>query len=317
MKKRLIDLTFIVSFLMLIFGPYLSLNNESISVINLIFKPSSTLFLINIIVFILVHIFLFFIPFIKSIYRCSSIVSLFSLVINIFFPFIVSYYLEVDTFYLKEGYYLLILLLVSFCLFHIKDISPFVSFSIKDMTEIGIFIAMAIVLDSSFLKFKPVPNGGSVSFAMVPLFLLVMRKGALKGFISLSLVYATINCFRDGWGLYTFPFDYFFAFGSLALVGLFKKKIITKDYRITKASTVNLLLSIILALSLRIISHTISGMMFYGLSLFESFIYQLSYMLPSSIICLISMVVFYKPLLVLEKRFPSSKEEKKSDLKLI
>src|SRR5690625_1824206 len=56
---------------------------------------------------------------------------------------------------------------------------------LRMLIEIAILTALAIVLDNiPFLKFSLWPNGGSVSFAMVPVFIVAFRWGLGGGLIS-------------------------------------------------------------------------------------------------------------------------------------
>src|SRR5690625_7322397 len=90
---------------------------------------------------------------------------------------------------------------------------------LRMLIEIAILTALAIVLDNiPFLKFLLWPNGGSVSFAMVPVFMVAFRWGLGGGLISvllfglLQLVFgATIL------QLYQAFIDFFFAFTIFSL----------------------------------------------------------------------------------------------------
>jgi len=45
-------------------------------------------------------------------------------------------------------------------------------FVVRDIVEIAMLVAIAVVLDLDFLKFTVFPAGGSVGLTMVPLFIL-------------------------------------------------------------------------------------------------------------------------------------------------
>lgn len=176
-------------------------------------------------------------------------------------------------------------------------------FSISDIVETAMFIGLAMVLDLPFLKFKIGANGGSISLVMVPLLILSLRKGFAKGFIACGIVYGIINFVMDEYSPLTLPLDYFLAFGSLAIIGLFKKQILNNKNRLTIRGVIFLISSIAISLVFRIFFHTLSGMFNYGLNFVGSLVYQLLYLIPSAIVCIIAMLILYKPLLSIEKRF--------------
>ena len=136
--------------------------------------------------------------------------------------------------------------------------------SIRDIAEIGIFVSFAFVLDLPLFKIKIVANGGSISLIMLPLILLSLRKGFFKGFIGAGIVFGLVSCFLDGYGLITYPLDYLLGFGSLAVVGLFRRFIIAKE----KLNWMNygvLFLATLLAMSMRTFASTLSGIFIYEL----------------------------------------------------
>lgn len=179
------------------------------------------------------------------------------------------------------------------------------SFSIKDIAEIALYIGAAVLLDS-FLKIRIMGNGGSISIAMVPLFLLALRKGFVKGFIGCGLIYGAINCMIDGYGLMFYPLDYLMAFGSLAIVGLFRPLIINKERRLTIKGVIFLILALVLSCVSRLYFATVSGVKMWGMPTYlESLIYNLTYLLPSIGIDIALLVALYKPLLSIEKKFAS------------
>jgi len=111
-------------------------------------------------------------------------------------------------------------------------------FVVRDIVEIAMLVAIAVVLDLDFLKFTVFPAGGSVGLTMVPLFILAFRHGVVKSFFGIGIVYSLITCMLDGHGWACFPFDYVLAYGSICLAGFFKPLIFKaelkekKDYAI-------------------------------------------------------------------------------------
>ena len=98
--------------------------------------------------------------------------------------------------------------------------SSFFKFSVRDIAEIGVLCALAIVLDR-FVKIPIGATGGSINIAAVPLFIIAFRHGWFKGLIGAGVVFSLATCLLDGYGFQYFLFDYFIAFGSIAIGGLF------------------------------------------------------------------------------------------------
>lgn len=167
--------------------------------------------------------------------------------------------------------------------------------SIRDIAEIGIFVSFAFVLDLPIFKVKVVANGGSISLIMLPLILLALRKGFFKGFIGAGIVFGLMSCFFDGYGFITYPLDYLLGFGSLAVVGLFRKFIIGKE-KLTYWNYIILFLVTLLAMSLRTMASTISGILIYQLDFVGSLVYQLTYMGPSFAAVMVVLLILLYPL---------------------
>lgn len=175
------------------------------------------------------------------------------------------------------------------------------SLTVKDMVEIALFVSIALILDMPLLKIKVGQNGGSISLTMVPLVVLCVRKGFVKGFIGSGLIFAILNCVIDPYGLIYFPFDYFFAFGALAIVGLFSKYILNNKEK--WLGLVVLIGTFTLAVAVRTMSHTISGLIwFQPITFVESLVYQLNYLVASWGGCLAILILLYPALLALQKR---------------
>ena len=167
--------------------------------------------------------------------------------------------------------------------------------SIRDIAEIGIFVSFAFVLDLPLFKIKVVANGGSISLIMLPLILLSLRKGFFKGFIGAGIVFGLVSCFIDGYGLITYPLDYLLGFGSLAVVGLFRRFIIGKE-KLHWTNYLFLFLATLLAMTLRTFASTLSGIFIYGLDFVSSLVYQLTYMGPSFGVVMAILLILLYPL---------------------
>ena len=173
------------------------------------------------------------------------------------------------------------------------------------LCECGVMIALATVL--SFLEIQLGANGGSINFTMLPLLILAYRHGAIWG-ISSGLVFGFIKCLIGGgigWGLPSVLLDYVLAYGAVGLAGLFKGK----SWAIELSSFIGCLA--------RYIIHFISGVTIYLITVPTevswfgeianpvtfSVLYNLVYMLPSSIVCIVLMTLLRPVLKRMEKMF--------------
>ena len=156
------------------------------------------------------------------------------------------------------------------------------TFSIRDITEIGILCALAIILDT-FVKVPVGENGGSINIAMVPLFLIALHKGWFKGLIAGGIVFGLLSCLIDGYGFVTYPLDYLVAYGGVAVVGVMRNLIIKE--KIDGKSYLFYILAILVAFVIRLIGATIDGIILWETPFVDSLIYNLTYLIPSFAIC--------------------------------
>lgn len=197
-----------------------------------------------------------------------------------------------------NGFFLIVLAFI-----YLRHIFTTVNVTVKDIAEMASLVGLALVLDLAIFKLKVVPNGGSISLAMFPLFVLALRKGPLKGVIACGIVYGFINCLIDGYGLITYPLDYLLGFGSIALAGFFKPFVFNKEGKITVQSCLFLVLAVFVGCFGRFVASTISGILVYQTNFVESMWYQLSYIGPSSAIVLVALFLLYKPLIVINSKY--------------
>ena len=168
--------------------------------------------------------------------------------------------------------------------------------------EVAILTALALLLDIiPFLKFKIWPAGGSISLAMIPVFILAFRwglkggllSGFLWGILQIAVGDAYILNFWQG------LIEYGLAFTVLGFAGLFSQPV-QQAVRNKKAKSTFLYvtLGVLVGGSLRFIGHFLAGFIFFADSAPEgqpawlySFIYNCTYMIPAMIICMI--VIFF------------------------
>ncbi|MGB9858144.1 MAG: energy-coupled thiamine transporter ThiT [Dictyoglomaceae bacterium] len=99
--------------------------------------------------------------------------------------------------------------------------------AIQMLTEGGLSIALALLL--WYLKIGEMPQGGSISLQMLPLFIFTLRWGILSGFF-VGLVYGLVHSLQDLYVVHWFQYilDYPIAFSLISLAGLVKNLKISK-----------------------------------------------------------------------------------------
>lgn len=168
------------------------------------------------------------------------------------------------------------------------------------MIEIAVFAAIAVLLDNLVL-FK-MPQGGSVSLAMLPIVLIALRWGMLQGMLTgllvglLQIVFGpTIFSPLQGF------IDYFLAFTVVGLAGIVRSQVLQSS--INKKSTA-MLLWILLGTTfggvLRFVAHTAAGVAFFSSyagdknKYLYSIVYNSSYMIPAIILTAIVVYLLFK-----------------------
>ncbi len=164
-------------------------------------------------------------------------------------------------------------------------------FNTKELTLGAMSIALSFVL--SVMKIKIGANGGSITFfSMLPIILFAYYFGTIKG-LFIGVIYGLLQFIESPYVLNVASFflDYIFAFASICLAPLFKK--------IIKNETLSLFIGIVLIFVVRFISHTLSGLFYYPDVAFldalsASAIYNVLYVFPDMIICLIGAIILSK-----------------------
>lgn len=171
------------------------------------------------------------------------------------------------------------------------------------MIEVAIFAAMALLLDvMPFLKFTIWPQGGSVSFAMIPIFIVAFRWGLKGGLVSGFLLGVMQIAFGP---IILTPvqgfLDYIAAFTLIGMAGIFAKPVqnTVKEGK-SKISFFYIMSGVFIGSVLRFLAHLIAGIVFFGHYAPEgqpvwlySLLYSGSYMLPSFIICTIVVYLLF------------------------
>ncbi|HEM4291593.1 TPA: energy-coupled thiamine transporter ThiT [Streptococcus suis] len=166
------------------------------------------------------------------------------------------------------------------------------------LAEVAIFSAIALVFDK--IPLFTMPQGGSVSLVMLPILLLALRHGLGVGVLTGGIV-GTIQLFYGGYFLNVFQvfLDYALSYAGIGLAGLVAPTLSKqKDLK-------NIILIITLASflggSIRLLATFLSGIIFYadyatpGMPVwFYSFTYNISYILPSTAIASILLILLYR-----------------------
>lgn len=158
----------------------------------------------------------------------------------------------------------------------------------RKLTECGIAVAMAAVL--SFVTVWKMPQGGSVSLVMVPLFIAAYRHGALWG-TACGAVYGLLALMLDGVVYHPLSvlLDYVLAFGLLGIAGLFGKGLR------------GIVLGTVSGTAGRFASSVLSGWLLFAEyapegqnPLVYSLVYQATYLVPEMILSILALLLLYK-----------------------
>lgn len=181
-----------------------------------------------------------------------------------------------------------------------------ISITVQDITETGILIGLALALN--FVKFVQLgETGGSINFQILPLFILALRKGPLKGFIGAGIAYGLISCLTDGYGIATFPFDYLIGMGSTCILGFFSPFIFGENQTTYNfKGELFLFVGALVATFFRFVGGCASSMIIYGYTLVPAMAYNALYISISGLIAIVLIMAIYGPFIKINKRFPSS-----------
>ncbi len=168
---------------------------------------------------------------------------------------------------------------------------------VRALCEGALFVALAQVL--GYLKLYELPNGGSVTFAMLPIFIYCVRWGFGPGMLA-SFVFSCLQFMFDGGFAISWVSiigDYILAYTALGLAGLFHGK------------RGGLFIGSVVGAFGRFLVNYIVGATvwaeympetFFNMTMttpwFYSFLYNASYIFISLALCLVVEAIVYKPL---------------------
>ncbi len=157
----------------------------------------------------------------------------------------------------------------------------------KTVAFAALSIALSFIL--SCFRLYRMPQGGSVTpGSMLPLMLFSASFGVGPG-LAAGVVYGFLQYLQGGdfLNVWQFLLDYLLAFGALGLAGLARK--LPKSWGIYCA--------IIIAALARAISATLAGYMFWGSALWPSLVYNGTYLIPDTLICIVLAFLIAKPVM--------------------
>lgn len=176
--------------------------------------------------------------------------------------------------------------------------------SILFLVEIAMFAALGAVLSLPFLTIPLWVQGGSIAFAMVPIFFMAYRWG-LKGGLTTGLLVGIFNSLINPFIVHPVQYvmDYPLAYTVVGVAGIFAKpalKAVREGH--AKSFTIYIILGTLVGSSLRFMSHFIGGIVFFSSFAPEgtpvwlySLTYNIGYMLPSFIISAVILnIILYK-----------------------
>jgi thiamine transporter len=163
------------------------------------------------------------------------------------------------------------------------------------LVEIALTIALSAVLSLAAARLPINIAGGTISFAMLPILVLALRRGVLAGAIAglgFGLIDYLIEPFFVAYAQVVL--DYGVAFAALGLAGLGSNAYKNALKVSSKAAFLTALPFIILGAAGRFVAAWLSGVIFFGANApsgqpvwLYSIVYNLSYLLPSLVICVI------------------------------
>ncbi|MBN2540484.1 MAG: energy-coupled thiamine transporter ThiT [Bacilli bacterium] len=177
---------------------------------------------------------------------------------------------------------------------------------INTIAEMAILVGVALVLDLIAGLFSPFKYGGSISPAMLPIFIIAYRRGWKNGMLA-GLVFGVLQLITLGTEVFTWiidptplkiiaviALDYIVPFALLGLAGMFKNPL---------SNHWSFIGGIALGSFLRYLSHGMSGVLVWytyaeaiGVNpwLYSFVLYNLPYMAASFVFCLILGLLLYK-----------------------
>ena len=183
--------------------------------------------------------------------------------------------------------------------------------TVREIVEEGVLISLAFVLN--FVKIPMSVTGGSVNFQMLPLMIIALRHGPQHGFIAGGIVYGLLTCLTDGYGFVCYPFDYLIGFGSVAVMGFFRKFIFSKEQKTYNIKgLIFIFVAGVLSTAVRFIGSTVSSIVVYNTSLKGALEYNAIYIPLSGLLAIAAFMALYGPIIKINKNYPVGIDQEKN-----
>ncbi|MGQ5111969.1 energy-coupled thiamine transporter ThiT [Bacillus halotolerans] len=171
------------------------------------------------------------------------------------------------------------------------------------LIEIAIMTAAAVILDIVSGMFLRMPQGGSVSIMMIPIFLISFRWG-IKAGLTTGLLTGLVQIAIGNLFLQhpvQLLLDYIAAFAAVGISGFFASAVRKSALSRAKGKLiVSIICAVFIGSFLRYAAHVISGAVFFGSFApkgtpvwIYSLTYNATYMIPSFIICAIVLCLLF------------------------
>lgn len=167
------------------------------------------------------------------------------------------------------------------------------------LAEVALAIALSAVLNYIGLHFMP--QGGSVSLVMLPLIVVALRRGVVAGLVAGAL-YGGVDYLMNPYVVHWVQpiLDYPVAFAAVGLSGIFSNawNSAVSERRTAGAVWTVVVPAVLVGAVSRYLVHVVSGAIFFAEYapqgqpvIVYSILYNLTYMVPSTIACVIGAVI--------------------------
>lgn len=169
--------------------------------------------------------------------------------------------------------------------------------TLRCLTEGAVFVALAQVL--SYIKLFELPQGGSITLEMLPIFIFCARWGFGPGLLT-SIVFSVLQLMLNGayaWGWESMIGDYIAAFSVLGLAGLFHNMRYGFFIGAAVGSLARFLVHYVVGATVwaEYMPETFFGMTMHS-PWFYSLLYNGSYVVISLALCLLIGLLLWRPM---------------------
>ena len=164
----------------------------------------------------------------------------------------------------------------------------------KSLAYAAMCVALAFVL--SYIKLFEMPQGGSVTLcSMLPIMLFAAAYGVGPGML-VGAVYGLLQSLQGGWFVHPIQFllDYPLAFALIGLAGLYR--VLPKQW-----SSWSLYGAMIIGAVGRAFSATLAGILYWETAPWASLVYNGTYLIPDTAICIVLAVFVGKRIMKMMK----------------